>query len=209
MPWPVIARMVQDMLKNNLVVPAMMVLTMFVTYCRPIEVMKLHTTDLVSTKQLGNMRSLNLNTSEEMETSKMGKQDETMLLDSQELPWLGHQLQLYLRKKVRSGAKMFPIEYFTFLKSWKSTLRNIGLPEDWAVPYQLRHSGASWDRFKKFRTQLEVKMRGRWAADSSMARYEKHAMLSHRFEQLPVGLRNECLWAVKNIKNLVQKSLGR
>ena len=73
----------------------------------------------------------------------MGKQDETMLLDSQELPWLGHQLQIYLRKKVKSGANMFPIAYFTFLKSWKSTLRNIGLPEDWAVPYQLRHSGAS------------------------------------------------------------------
>eukprot|EP00434_Breviolum_minutum_P046366 symbB.v1.2.041881.t1/scaffold8799.1/size5018/1 len=46
------------------------------------------------------------------------------------------------------------------MKHWKEALVHIGLQEDFAVPYQLRHAGASWDRFKKFRTQLEVKMRG-------------------------------------------------
>lgn len=126
----------------------------------------------------------------------MGVQDESMLLDSQEVPWLGKALMAF-NKKMMQSPKMFPQDYYTLMKHWKEALVHIGLQEDFAVPYQLRHAGASWDRFKKFRTQLEVKMRGRWASDSSMTRYEKHALLSQIFgrQQQTCEIRSKSLWA--------------
>ena len=54
---------------------------------------------------------------EVMETSKMGVQDESMLLDSQEVPRLGKAL-MALSTKTQSP-KMFPQDYFTFMKRWK------------------------------------------------------------------------------------------
>ena len=137
----------------------------------------------------------------------MGVQDESMLLDSQEVPWLGKALMAF-NKKMMQSPKMFPQDYYTLMKHWKEALVHIGLQEDFAVPYQLRHAGASWDRFKKFRTQLEVKMRGRWASDSSMTRYEKHALLSQIFDSLPQQVQNKSRQAAANLRNQVQKSLG-
>ena len=112
------------------------------------------------------------------------------------------------QQKTRQSTKMFPQDYYTFLKHWKQGLVQIGLEETFAVPYQLRHAGASWDRFKKFRSQLEVKMRGRWAADSSMTRYEKHALLNQIFEDLPQTIQNDSRQAMTRLKAQVQKCLG-
>ena len=206
-PWPLITLIVNSMLQRHQLISAMMILTMFVTYCRPFELLLLEKRDLISTKTLGMAWSLNLNKAEVMETSKMGVQDESMLLDSQEVPWLGKALMAF-NKKMMQSPKMFPQDYYTLMKHWKEALVHIGLQEDFAVPYQLRHAGASWDRFKKFRTQLEVKMRGRWASDSSMTRYEKHALLSQIFDSLPQQVQNKSRQAAANLRNQVQKSLG-
>ena len=97
MPWPVIARMVQDMLKNNLVVPAMMVLTMFVTYIRPSEAFKLTVQDLTVSHGLGLQFAINLNAAEELETSKVGMSGEAILLDSKTISYLGSALQRLAR----------------------------------------------------------------------------------------------------------------
>ena len=56
------------------------------------------------------------------------------------------------------------------------------------------------------RAQLEVKMRGRWSADSSMARYEKHALLIQRFESLPKAVKDKSLVATKALHKLVLRS---
>ena len=46
------------------------------------------------------------------------------------------------------------------------------------VRYQCRHSGASLDKAGLHRTMLEIKKRGRWKMDSSIARYEKSGILA-------------------------------
>ena len=38
------------------------------------------------------------------------------------------------------------------------------------VPYQLRHSGASWDILQKRRDMISVQKRGVWATDRSLFR---------------------------------------
>jgi hypothetical protein len=45
------------------------------------------------------------------------------------------------------------------------------------VPYQLRHSGASWDRLKGRRTLQEIQKRGMWRTHKSVTRYEQAARI--------------------------------
>ena len=47
------------------------------------------------------------------------------------------------------------------------------------VLYQARHSGPSIDRARGIRSLQKIKRRGRWSAESSVQRYERHARLSH------------------------------
>lgn len=120
-PWPLITLIVNSMLQRHQLISAMMILTMFVTYCRPFELLLLEKRDLISTKTLGMAWSLNLNKAEVMETSKMGVQDESMLLDSQEVPWLGKALMAF-NKKMMQSPKMFSQDYYTLMKHWKEAV---------------------------------------------------------------------------------------
>lgn len=178
---------------------ALFVLTMFVTYCRPFELLKLERKDLIHSTAMGAQWSLVLNKSENQETSKMGLQDETMLLDNKELPWLGEAL----KKMQCQGLPLFNLDYLELSRLWKVGLQKANLPQDFAILYQLRHSGASWDRLRGYRSQLEVKMRGRWVADSSMARYEKHALVMQQFEQLDPSCKRSAHQAVAILKQTV------
>ena len=85
-------------------------------------------------------------------------------------------------------------------ESWKKALKSASLPDGYMVIYQLRHSGASWDRSKGYRSQLEVKHRGRWASDTSMLRYEKHAMVMQRFTSLSPKIQRSALAATQHLK---------
>ena len=200
-PWPVIALISQKMIQQGHPISAMLVLTMFVTYCRPFELLIMDKKDLVGSEGLGKNWAININKSDDHETSKMGLQDETLMLDSKEVPWLGEVLNL-LRQKGQTNRRMFPVEYYAFHQHWKLALQEIPLPPDWAVPYQLHHSGASWDRYKKYRSQLEVKVRGRWQADSSMVRYEKHALLNQQFESLGKSVQRQSLAALGTLRRM-------
>ena len=54
-----------------------------------------------------------------------------------------------------------------------------------AVPYQARHSGASLDAARGLRSRAEIKARGRWASDRSVARYESKARVAESSDCLP------------------------
>ena len=57
------------------------------------------------------------------------------------------------------------------------------------VPYQLRHSGASWDVARSYRNIHEVQRRGLWKTNTSVARYEKHGRMIAEYEKLDAPLR--------------------
>ena len=59
-----------------------------------------------------------------------------------------------------------------------------------AVPYQLRHSGPSWDRLKGLRSLESIQKRGRWASFASVRRYEKHGRLAKAAAATPIGVRS-------------------
>ena len=51
--------------------------------------------------------------------------------------------------------------------------------------YGLRHGGASEDMLHRHRPVPEIKLRGRWAADSSLRRYMKHTKLLAELSKVP------------------------
>ena len=66
--------------------------------------------------------------------------------------------------------------YLGFIKEFKKVREGLQLPD--LVPYMCRHSGPSVDRANGWRSQEEVRKRGRWRAHRSMVRYEKAARLA-------------------------------
>ena len=205
--WPVVALIVSKMLELSLITPALLVLTMFVTYCRPFELLQLQAVDLVKSQALGPQWSLILNKSENMEKSKVGMQDESMLLDSKAVPWLGQALAL--RRAKHPSLLLFDMNYQDLRAAWKRALASANLPSDFMVPYQLRRSGASWDRIMQYRAQLEVKCRGRWASDNSMLQYEKRAMVIQLFEKMPPAVQRNAKMAALHLKDLTMAACHR
>ena len=95
-----------------------------------------------------------------------------MIWDNEETAWMG------------------PIIDFThpeMVDSFKLAVGSIGLPS--FVPYQLRHSGPSWDRQHKRRSQLAIMKRGRWKSLASLVRYEKGGMVTKDYGKLHPRLR--------------------
>ena len=66
--------------------------------------------------------------------------------------------------------------------------------------YGLRHCGPSADRAENRRSLVEVKKRGRWAADSYVRRYEKAGRLRQAVERTRARSWTFCQLAANNIQ---------
>ena len=187
-PWPVVATMVMMMLRKNQKVSALAVTLMFTGYLRPGETLDLQRRDLVPPMPGSKHFALHLHPAERHQQSKVGLSDESMLLDSPMIPWLGKALQT-----IAGPTFLLDISYSLLVKHWKSSLEAMGLDPSHCVLYQLRHSGPSHDRHQRLRSALEVKQRGRWACDATVRRYEAHARISQEFHNLPLTVQQLCL----------------
>ncbi|CAE7380279.1 gag-pol [Symbiodinium natans] len=203
--WPLVALIALTVLQADQFVACMAILFMFATYVRPGEVFEIRRQDLVKSRSLGQVWSVNLHPSDDLQESKVEVSNETILLDNKEIPWLGAALECMT---AISGAALFPTNYTELLDTWHRALKQLGLGFKFAVPHQLRHSGASWDRFKNYRSLLEVKHRGRWAADSSLKRYEQHAMVAQQFEKLAPALKRRAQAAPATLQAMVLAKCG-
>ena len=142
--------------------------------------------------------SLNLYPDFRPERSKMGLSDENILLDSRQVPWLGEVLQHL--SGLHSGPMLPDADVYA--------LTQIGLRANHCVPYQLRHSGPSHDLLIKARTTLEVKLRGRWASDASVKRYEAHARVGQEFQALPQRVQKAAVSAADSFNRVAPKFFG-
>ena len=70
-------------------------------------------------------------------------------------------------------------------------------------PYAMRHGGASSDCLLERRTLAQIKARGRWRADSSVRRYEKHARLLAQVKLIPLEVRVYGLLIEKHLVQMV------
>jgi len=190
--WFTLALIFLEMLEDNCLQEVLAALTSFTTYGRPVEIFRLREQDL-SKPPLENHHILNFHSSMVLESSKTGLTDQSIVLNSPTLPWLGGLLE-----KNKIGHPISPLlktSYGALKKSWEKALVKLHLKKDFAVLYQLRHSGPSWDRCQNHRSIPEIKDRGGWQSDKSLRRYENHALVSASFQKLTKTLQRRALAA--------------
>ena len=102
---------------------------------------------------------------------------------------------------------MFPFEYAE-MALWASHASTaVGLEVLQPVLYQVRHAGASIDAASRLRSLEEIRARGRWAAATSMMRYEKHAQIGKTWHALPPSVQAHALKCEKQMANVLSGAL--
>ncbi len=161
---------------------AVYVLLAFGAYLRPTEALLLKVHDLVApSRALSDLWSIVLNPAEDHRTSKTGISDESLIWDTKDLLFLSTIFRA-IRLEKRDAEDLFDFSYHDFYKALKEACAALQILP--MVPYQLRHSGPSWDRLKNHRSLLDVQRRGRWKARASLIRYEKSAMLLKEYRKI-------------------------
>ena len=75
------------------------------------------------------------------------------------------------------------------------------------VLYMARHSGPSIDVAEKTRTLDQVQVRGRWASEATVRRYEKHAQLAKQWLMLDEMAKKPALLFSRQIANYLSGTL--
>lgn len=99
--------------------------------------------------------------------------NETMDFDSQLTPWSREIVEVL--SEGPTSEPMFGFSYPEFLQAWRMVLAKMPVH---VVPCQARHSGASLDAARGYRTRKEITSRGRWQSQSSVQLYEKHSRVA-------------------------------
>ena len=111
--------------------------------------------------------------------SKVGEADDTISLDSGRMPWMGEVFRILTKRT--TGQKIWDVTYESFARSFRRAAASLRID---AVPYQMRHSGASIDRATERRTLESIAKRGRWLSQKSVRQYEKMGRLNETWNEL-------------------------
>ncbi|CAE8645231.1 unnamed protein product, partial [Polarella glacialis] len=199
MPWEVACLIASHMIQLGHVISALILVLLFSLYGRPTEILELRQKDLIRPRSAGGFFTVHLRPEEAMIASKVGLYEESLMLDSPFCLWLGP-LLLKLVTAPDCQDLLFPLEYHTWKLHWDAAIKAAGLQELGYVPYQLRHGGPSHDHFFKLRSMLEIKLRGRWSADSTRKRYEAGGRIEQELLRLGAVRLRAAKDAAKNLE---------
>lgn len=136
--------------------------------------------------------------------SKTGAFDEAVRLDSAPEEELNDVWRLLRTGK--DGDPLLDCTYRSFFDLVVKAAEAEGVGMLNVVPYSMRHAGPSADRSLRLRAVAEVKKRGRWVSDSSMARYEKAGRVGAQLMRLPAAVRAKALAADSRIGDILRGS---
>ncbi|CAJ1441651.1 unnamed protein product [Effrenium voratum] len=195
-PMMVWAAMAAELRRKGKLRMALFLLVSLSSYGRPSELIRLQVYCLVRpSPNITSSWTLLMNPEEKAARSKTGEFDCSVALDSPYLlPW-AHTLFGYLKQN-HPLTPLWDFDYAQYTQAFKDAARALGLD---LTPYQARHSGASIDRSRNYRTQLEVQRRGQWRSQTSVMRYEKSARLAATAESLPPNLQAHCRLCEANL----------
>ena len=203
LPWIGLCALVGAALHINELEFAQCLIFLFRTYLRPSECLGLRVDQLVPPLPGSgtNFWALLLAPEEEAVPTKTKEFDESILLDNPELVCL---YPRFSTLKKRSGRDMvWSFDYRKFSSLFKRVSELAGLGQANLHPYMMRHGGASDDALRQTRSMEAIKRRGRWAADTSVKRYEKHARVLKSLECLPKPARDYGLVIESQLKSLL------
>ena len=176
-------------------------LVAFGGYLRPSDNMRLRRQDLVPPAgSLSSMWCLVLNSEDYGDVSKTGVSDESIIRDNAETKFLSDVFET-IKELGPPSSKVWGFDDPDMAESFKSATEALGLAP--FVPYQLWHSGPSWDRLHARRSQTAVMKRGRWRSLASLARYEKGGMVTKQFEKLPAKLKEYLEACARHIRQVI------
>jgi hypothetical protein len=194
-----VAAIANDLVIQGHFMMAVWVLLCFGGYLRPSDAFRLRRQDFVP--PIAGVSSsfwcLVLNTSEFGEESKTGVSDESMIWDNVETAWMGH-IFAAIQEAGPKSELVFNFTYPELVDKFHASVARLGLPA--FVPYQLRHSGPSWDKLHARRGQVAIMRRGRWRSLASLARYEKGGMVTKEYAKLAAPLRAHLEECGRNIR---------
>ena len=203
LPWIGLCALVGAALHVNELEFAQCLIFLFRTYLRPSECLGLKVDQLVQPLPGSGTTfwALLLAPEEEAIPTKTKEFDESILLDNIELTYL---FPRFLTLKRRSGRQpVWSFDYRKFSSLFKHVAELAGLGQANLHPYMMRHGGASDDALRQTRSIEAIKRRGRWAADTSVKRYEKHARVLKSLEGLPKPVRDYGLAIERQLKDLM------
>ena len=164
-----------EMVRNKKPLMAIHILMVIVTYCRLGELLQSMREDLIRPMHgVASDWSLILHPNQRGVPSKTQCYDDTFDQKNQIYHCITKVAAVLAAG--RPSDKIFEYRYEDFTKEFRRATRTLGLKD--IVPYQCRHSGASLDKAGQHRTMLEIKKRGRWKSDNSIARHEKSGRLA-------------------------------
>ena len=198
-PWIVWAGIAWDLARRGFWLMAVHVLFMVVTYSRPSAVLDVRRGDLLPPiKAVSAEWGIILNPQSRKRRSKTGVFDDSMSLTNRICPWFPQ-----IAEALADGPadeRILDYSYDDFTREFRRTCKRLRLAD--LVPYQARHSGASIDFQKKWRSFGEIKKRGRWRQDASVARYERAARLAATARGLDSRQLDYCNTAAKQLEAL-------
>jgi hypothetical protein len=187
LPWQVVCAWASALVSLGRGDMALAMVLAFDAYLRPCELLALKVASLLPPVcgASGTMAawSLTVFSYENGRPSKTGHFNDSIVLDSPTRSFLGPLLARLQVGRLPS-APLFTFSYEEWARLAKAAVALAALEPLKPVLYQLRHSGPSNDVAQGARTLLQVKVRGRWASDSSVRRYEKHSQLSKQWSVL-------------------------
>ena len=175
-------------------------------YMRPGEVLSLRVSSVLppTSAGQGSLRcwTLTLFQFELGKPSKTHSFDDPVVLDSVDRPWLGPALARLAAGRDPAD-KLFRFEYNEWATHAKRAAEGCGIQVLNPVLYMMRHSGPSNDVAEMKRTLPQVKVRGRWACEHSVRRYEKHSQLNKMWNLLPRAVQQSALSAQTRVAQIL------
>ena len=204
-PWSATCLICLSLAQSGQVEAAVAVLVMFLAYLRPSELLALRNEDVIPASSPAGHVALLLHPSSRLEVSKVGLSDESLLLDSRDVPLLGKML-LALRRG-RPGNWLCQHSYDELKRIFHDVQVSLLFPGFPYCLYQLRHGGASHDRLHRHRELLEVQRRGRWSSVSTLRRYESHALVQQQEQRLGAVLQSRGAYAATVLEQALINAL--
>ena len=203
-PWPVWAGVSALLIQLKEPSMAAWIILAFWCYLRPSETMGMTGLSLVRPAAgVSRNWSIFLFPEEGAARSKINEYDDTLAWDISRMQWMTSVFEVM--KETRGSGPLWPFTYPQLLENLKVVKKTLNLPE--LMPYQLRHSGPSWDRARGLRQQSEVQKRGRWRSLKSVVRYEKHGRLSSEMHRFPAETQSFLLACAEHLEGYLV--LGR
>ena len=196
---PVVAAIATGLVRSGQLEMALWTLISFGLYLRPSENMQLLEKDLIEPQQPVKFWTFLLCPEDRGLVSKTGVSDDTIPWDVEDLAWLAKAFPA-LKKNAQNDGRIWHFEYPELAARMKQEAEKLGIQ---FAPYQLRHSGPSWDRMRQRRSLLAIQKRGRWKSFSSVQRCEKSGRMMQKFSQYPLQLRRFAQECLENLQKVI------